>query len=174
MALQNRPLAWGHCLIHVKKAGAAAFTALPVAPIKDSTSVAPQEGAKEDAPLEGGGVYASRKEPDTYSLKADFYLDPTVKAETWFEGVTEGQLPDVYSVKIVPENKDAFQVTLPAVSLSLSKEYTASRGIILHLTGAVLTPEKGDAFVYEKQNDPSPESEHSKETGGREPDHSTL
>lgn len=151
MALTNRPLAWGHCQIHVKKAGAASYTALSVAPIKDSTSVTPQEGSREDAPLEGGGIYASRKEPDTYNLKADFYLDPTVKVEEWFGGVTEGQLPDLYSVKIVPENKDAYQVTLPAVNLALSKEYTASRGIILHLTGTVVKPDTGDTFVYEKQ-----------------------
>lgn len=151
MAQQNRPLAWGECKIHVKKAGEQSYKELPVAPIKDSTSVTPQEGSREDATLEGGGIYASRKEPDTYSFKADFYLDPTVKVEEWFGGVTEGQLPDLYSVKIVPENKEAFQVSLPAVNLALSKEYNAGRGIILHLTGTVVKPETGETFIHDKQ-----------------------
>lgn len=145
--MAERALSWGKCTIELKAEKDTNFKKLPSAPVQDSTSVNPNQGEVKKAPLEGGESYSTLRLNGDYSFKADFYVGSDEDLSTWFGGVTEGPLPGDYGVKIVPDLKGAKVIQLDRTILSVSKSYTADKGILLHLEGDVLAPRDGSDMV---------------------------
>lgn len=109
-------------------------------PKQDTTELAPTEGDKKEAIIEGGEVIATRRGKNKYTFTTTLYVkDDAVKPIEDDDGVVEGE----YAVRVYPASGNLKGRLIERASVSVFDTYTPEDGDLWKYTFDVLKPKTG-------------------------------
>lgn len=145
-------LYWGKPKIQVSKLNASGdptnWIDVPT-PALDTTQMDVQEGETVEAKIEGGEVEASRKAPNSYTLKFDIRAtDNRADFVEDVDGVIEGE----YALRLQPENPTLKGIVMDTCVLSVTEKFSTKDGLIRSYTAKALKPKAGRMVKHQKIN----------------------
>lgn len=141
----NVPLSWGKCTLFIKPSANGSKWKRLATPVEDSTNLAPTQGDKLEAKIEGGENEAVKYKKNTYQLtfnqrKAQGRAQPIAN--------TDGVVKDEYSVLLMPEDSTTDGFYIERASANVQDTFTAGEGAIWQITMDALSPSKGNTVKW--------------------------
>ncbi len=121
----TKKIGWGKCSTTHTPSGTGATPVTYDDIVENSTSLSVEEGAEQEANIEGGSAEARKKQPDKYVL--DFERRIGSASE-----VTPGFTEDAGTIKVDPESVGAIGVTLTGVSEYITLSFDSTDGLKAH------------------------------------------